>query len=93
MTYDVTQHPDYIKTVTTLLDEEDIDITMPGGVGIMVVTHIMNNGDEDTEEQSSTYTLTTISLVADELSASLNIGYMLDTGMMEKHLQKLKKED
>ena len=82
--YDVRKDPNYIKTVTTVLNDDD-----NGGEHVIVTTHVLDNGDYDA---NSRYTQTTISLESYGRSAELHLGDVLDSDALDKHLQQLRKD-
>ena len=81
--YDVTKDEAYLKTVITVLNEDD-----NGGESVVVTTHVFDN-EGDSEEVARTHTITTITLHSYGRSAELNLGDVLDKGALEEHLEKL----
>ena len=76
--YDITKDAGYIRTVTTVLNENE-----NGGESVIVTTHVLDNGDHD---ENSRYTQTTISLHSYGRSAELNLGDVLDCDALDKHI-------
>lgn len=84
--YDVTKDPDYVKTISTVLNPQD-----NGGEAITISTHIFDNGNGGLRE-NHIYMMTKISLQSYGRAAEINFGGALNFDRLEKHLKKLQED-
>ena len=85
---DITKDKDYVKTIITVLNEDD-----NGGEAVTLTTHVFDNGDDGNggEEMNPIYTISEISLESYGRSATIDLGDAFDGLGVARHLQELDK--